>query len=44
MFDNNNFDGKGIFKWRDGRIYEGDWKNGKMHGYGIYIWPDGNQY
>jgi len=26
----------GIFYWPDGRIYEGQWKDGKQHGYGRY--------
>jgi len=30
--------------WRDGRIYEGHWINGKMHGEGKYFWPDGSNY
>ena len=28
-------------KWKDGRIYEGKWKNSLMHGKGVLIWPDG---
>ena len=23
--------------WADGRVYDGQWKNGKQHGYGCYI-------
>lgn len=26
--------GKGIYKYKDGRIYEGDFVNDKPHGYG----------
>ena len=33
--------GKGIFTWTDGRKYEGEYLNDKMHGYGIYTWADG---
>jgi hypothetical protein len=28
--------------WSDGRIYKGDWVNGKAHGYGKEIRPDGS--
>ena len=24
-------EGHGTYKWSDGTIYEGDWKDGKMH-------------
>jgi hypothetical protein len=27
--------------WADGRVYKGEWENGKAHGYGIEIRPDG---
>ena len=30
--------------WSDGRKYEGDWKNNKMHGNGMYTWADGRKY
>lgn len=29
-------EGKGIFKWNDGRVYEGDFSRGKIHGKGKY--------
>ena len=28
----------------DSGNYNGDWKNGKMHGLGIMTWPDGRRY
>lgn len=31
-------DGRGIYKWKDGRIYNGEYKDDKKHGYGIYTW------
>lgn len=34
-------DGKGIYKWADGRMYEGEYKNDKKHGLGILRWPGG---
>lgn len=27
--------GKGIFKWNDGKVYEGDFVKGKMEGTGV---------
>ncbi|CAD8060673.1 unnamed protein product [Paramecium primaurelia] len=35
-FYNNLFDGYGVYKWSDGKVYEGGWKEGKRHGYGKY--------
>ena len=32
--------GKGIFKWKDGRSYTGDYKNDVKEGYGTFNWPD----
>lgn len=29
-------EGRGVFKWRDGRVYEGFFKDGKMNGKGKY--------
>lgn len=28
----------------DGKIYEGEWLDGKPHGQGIKAWPDGRKY
>jgi hypothetical protein len=36
--------GKGVFKWPDGRVYEGDYLNDKKHGNGKVSWPDGREY
>ncbi len=36
--------GKGIYTWKDGRKYDGEYHNDKKHGYGIYIWADGRRY
>ena len=30
--------GKGVYTWKDGRRYEGDYLNDKKHGLGVYIW------
>ena len=37
FFKNNNIEGKGIMKWKNGNVYEGDMKNGKMNGVGRFI-------
>jgi hypothetical protein len=33
-----------VFKWPDGRVYEGDYFNDKKHGNGKVSWPDGREY
>ena len=30
--------------WSDGRVYEGEWKDGNMHGKGKMTWSDGRVY
>ena len=34
----------GIYKWKDGRLYNGAWSHSRMNGHGIYQWPDGRRY
>ena len=36
--------GKGIYRWEDGRHYEGNYMNDKKHGYGEYTYADGRIY
>lgn len=36
--------GFGVYTWKDGRRYEGEYLNDKKHGFGKYIWADGRQY
>ena len=36
--------GQGIYKWADGRRYEGEYLNDKKDGFGIYTYPDGRSY
>jgi hypothetical protein len=48
-FSNGVPSGKGKFYLRDtNKTYnlesEGDWFEGKMHGYGTITWPNGNKY
>ncbi len=28
--------GKGVYEWKDGRKYEGEYQNDKKHGFGCY--------
>ena len=37
-------DGYGVFKWPDGRQYEGEYKDDKKNGHGKFTWPDGRVY
>ncbi len=37
-------DGKGLFTWKSGKTYEGDWVDNRMNGKGIMKWPDGRVY
>jgi hypothetical protein len=34
----NNTHGKGLYTWKDGRSYDGEYLNDKKHGFGIYTW------
>jgi hypothetical protein len=38
------FDGKGIFYFKNGDIYEGDYKNGFREGYGTYKYANGEKF
>lgn len=33
--------GHGVYKWKDGRKYVGDYVQDKKHGFGKYYWEDG---
>lgn len=33
--------GNGIFKWDDGKIYKGEFSNGRLHGNGTMYFPNG---
>ena len=36
--------GKGIFKYSNGNVYEGEFKDDIFHGYGTYTYSDGRTY
>ena len=36
--------GKGVYSWKDGRKFEGEYQFDKKHGYGCYRWSDGRKY
>lgn len=40
----NCMNGKGCYKWKDGRSYLGEFVQDKRHGFGIYEWEDGRKY
>merc|ERR1711957_423419 len=39
-----NIEGQGIYTWSDGRRFEGEWYDNKMHGVGRFTWADGRIY
>lgn len=40
---NDKREGSGVFTWKDGRVYDGDWRDGKQHGKGVFIKVDGTR-
>ena len=36
--------GFGVYTWKDGKVYEGMWKNGERHGKGEQTSPIGDRY
>ena len=36
--------GRGIYRWHDGSIYEGDYRNDMRHGEGRFLWANGETY
>ena len=43
-FEKGKFNGQGQYNWGNKKKYEGEWKDGKMHGKGKFIYPDGSYY
>lgn len=40
----NCYNGKGTFQYTNGDKYDGQWKDGKMHGIGLYEFANGDRY
>lgn len=38
MWRNNKMEGEGVFKWPDGRKYEGHYVDDKKEGHGTFHW------
>ena len=36
--------GRGIYTWPSGQIYDGEWRNGKSHGHGTFVYKSGDKY
>ena len=36
--------GYGVYTWKDGRRYEGQYERDRKHGMGVYMWADGRKY
>jgi hypothetical protein len=36
--------GYGVYTWKDGRKYEGEYLLDKKHGKGAYYWADGRKF
>lgn len=43
QFRNDQLNGQGRFTWKDGKQYEGGFKNSKFHGEGVVIYPNKNK-
>lgn len=44
MFSNNKAEGKGVYTWLNGEIYDGEFVAGKKHGFGIWKGCCGDSY
>ena len=40
----NCVDGFGVYRWKHGEFYVGDWKNNKRNGQGRNVWPNNETY
>jgi 1-phosphatidylinositol-4-phosphate 5-kinase len=36
--------GHAVYKWADGQVYEGEYRDGKSNGQGTHKWPSGEIY
>ena len=37
-------EGSGIYRWKDGSTYEGNYLEGRRHGHGKFLWANGESY
>jgi hypothetical protein len=42
-YANGEFNGRGIYRWKNGASIEVEWVDSQINGYGIHIKPDGTQ-
>ncbi|MEQ8859431.1 MAG: hypothetical protein RIC56_12360 [Pseudomonadales bacterium] len=42
--DELDYTGRARLEWPDGRVYDGDWVDGRPHGLGVEQTPDGSRY
>ena len=40
----NMRDGRGVYKWSDGQVYDGEWRANNRHGRGVHTFADGRRY
>lgn len=40
-FKNNLIEGRGIYRWNNGKVYDGEWLENQMSGFGKMTWNDG---
>src|SRR4051794_31191715 len=40
-FLNDEFDGRGVYKWPNGKFYDGEFSRGNSHGFGTMTWRNG---
>ena len=38
------FTGTGYARFKGGGVYQGQWRDGVLHGKGMYLWPDGTSF
>lgn len=43
-FEDGKFQGKGIYKWKNGNTYEGEFVKGKRQGMGKFVSTNGDQF
>ena len=40
----DSFSFQGLYIFKDGHRYEGNYANNKKHGHGVFLYPDGSKY